>query len=518
MNGLLKNKKYFTGILILGNLFFFALICISNLLHFCYKINADLASDAVLGKLIWDSKEIIPDSWYIANETRIICTPNIAALFYGLTKNMTLAEGLACCTMTILILIGAFYFGRALDLQTNENLLFVFLCLMLPMDFIILELFYLFASYYAIHIVIIFFTLGIYINAIKTEQLKWAGMTVMVIFALVLGIQGARGILVIYGPLFGMEVIRHLYRIYCGRKRKKADLFISIWVVALLIAGFMGMLSPFSVEQNFSRNIRKGLKKFFTVVLPDMCKVIGLSGTNIYEKACVCILLFIIVYLLADILYKMYKKKEIEMVEWGFLIIISSPLVSAFIISFTTFESTERYYFQFVYVTAYAVVLFLKRLKQSIKSESEIYLCICLVIVILTTIHFYNIYLPILREPEPPQNDYYKAAKYLEENDYEIAYSTFLYSNTMTALVNGEIMVVPIDSLEKMNVCKWMTSRNWYVPNRPFEERTAYVIPEEERNAFNVFFKQHEEDMQLEIQIGRFSIYSSNYNFTNLND
>lgn len=518
MSGLWKNKKYFTIVFLVGNLFFFSLICITNLLHFCYKMNSDIASDAILGKVIWDSKELIPGSWYIAAETRIICTPNLTALFYGLTKNMTFAAGLSCCTMTILIILGAFYFGRTLDFQINENLLFVFLCLMLPMDFIILEVFYLFGAYYAIHIAILFFTLGVYINAINKTQFKWFAVTVTVIFALALGIQGARGILVIYGPLFGTEVIRNLYCIYCGKERKKTDLFISMWIVILLAVSFLGMLAPVSVGQNFSRNIRKGLPKFFTVVLPDMCRVLGISSTNLAERVCAFTLFLIIVYLLADILFKMVKKREIETIEWGFLAVISSPLASAFIVSFTTFESTERYYFQFVYVTAYAVVLLFRKWKQDIKLKAGIHLCVSLVIVILTIVHFCNVYLPILRAEEPLQNDYYKVVEYLEENNYEIAYSNFHNSDLMTALSNSRVIVAAVDSFGKMNVCKWLTSADWYVPNRPFEERTAYIIPETEMSEFNIFLDLHKKDMQFETRIGNFFVYSSDYNFSQLED
>ena len=62
-------------------LLFLLIIGVVNLQHFNYKMNADIASDAILGKLIWEEKQIIPRSWYVANELRIICTPNLSALF-----------------------------------------------------------------------------------------------------------------------------------------------------------------------------------------------------------------------------------------------------------------------------------------------------------------------------------------------------------------------------------------------------------------------------------------------------
>ena len=46
-----------------------------NIFHYNYKMNSDIGAEAVLGRLIWDSKEIIPASWYPSTETRIIATP-----------------------------------------------------------------------------------------------------------------------------------------------------------------------------------------------------------------------------------------------------------------------------------------------------------------------------------------------------------------------------------------------------------------------------------------------------------
>lgn len=98
--------------LLLGIVGFLILIGSVNLFHFTYGLDADIASDTLLGSVIWDSKEIFPSTWYAAMETRIICTPNVAALYYGLTHDMMLSTGLACTTMTILILCSFFILGN----------------------------------------------------------------------------------------------------------------------------------------------------------------------------------------------------------------------------------------------------------------------------------------------------------------------------------------------------------------------------------------------------------------------
>ena len=105
----IQNEKNHGIILygVLGSLFVIYLVFIfcANTQHFNYKMNSDIGAEAVLGRLIWDSGEIIPDSWISSTETRIIATPQMAALFYGMTGDMNLSLGLACCVMTIGILL-----------------------------------------------------------------------------------------------------------------------------------------------------------------------------------------------------------------------------------------------------------------------------------------------------------------------------------------------------------------------------------------------------------------------------
>ena len=105
-----KKERALKIALIAAVLVFILLIFYTNLFHYNYKMNADIGSEAVLGELIWKSKQVLPDTWYPSTEARIISTPNIAALFYGMTGNMILSMGLACCFMTVLIVAAWPYF------------------------------------------------------------------------------------------------------------------------------------------------------------------------------------------------------------------------------------------------------------------------------------------------------------------------------------------------------------------------------------------------------------------------
>lgn len=59
-----------------------------------------------------------------------------------------------------------------------------------------------------------------------------------------------------------------------------------------------------------------------------------------------------------------------------------------------------------------------------------------------------------------------------------------------------------------------MTSTDWYVPNVPFESKTAYIITESRMKDFELFMETHKDDVWFETQIGGYWIFGSEYNFS----
>lgn len=253
------------------------LIICTNLFHYCYKMNSDIASEAVLARLIWESREWIPKSWYPSSELRICSAPNLAALFYGIVHNLALAMGMACIAMSLGILITGYFFISQFSFNKTQQLVFLLLCLIMPNHIVTLELFYLFGSYYAVHVMVMFLSLGIYAQLIsgKYVHVVWQGLTVILSF--VIGMQGVRGLLVLNVPLLATEILRQFYLVYKKTWNKTSMLMVGRFVYSGVIAGYAGTLFPFSIEQDMSRNIRNGFVKFFKTVLPDMKDCLGLS-------------------------------------------------------------------------------------------------------------------------------------------------------------------------------------------------------------------------------------------------
>lgn len=306
MERLKRNEGFLMAGLIAGILAFFLIICFVNLFHYNYRMNADIASEALLGREIWESGKLLPDTWYPSTEARIISTPNLAALFYGMTRDMALSMGLSCCCMTALILLSILFFCRQAGLDRRGSLLMMFLSLALPSGFNFLELVYLFAGYYGIQTAVFFFTLGVYVNALKSHNMKCGRAGISILLALLLGFQGARGILVIYVPLLGVELLRCLCIMCKKQKKNKADILISGWTVLLLAVSFWGNSFSFSVEQEFSRNIRNGISKLFKTVIPDMLHIMGLSDGIAVGRICLGLLALCSVIWIFHILWHLF--------------------------------------------------------------------------------------------------------------------------------------------------------------------------------------------------------------------
>lgn len=384
-----------------------------------------------------------------------------------------------------------------------------FLCLIIPSGFIMLELIYLFAGYYAACTVIFLVTLAMYASLMERRNIvyKFIGG---ILLAFLLGLQGVRGILVIYGPLLGIELIRNIYLMYQKHRRDSFDIWLSLWVLFLLGASYLGTLCTHSAGQDFSRNMRKGFQKLFKVVIPDMGRAIGFGSTNLPGKICLGILLLLSFYVLGHILRRMWRREKIEPYCWAWLVMCASPVMTALMVAFTTVESTERYYFILLFFLSFSAVLIWK------KSNNGVKYMISVLAIVLALSNLAQVYLPILKSDEPPLTEEYQVTEFMEENGLFTAYATFENANTMTVISNGTVRVYPVATVEKMDICKWLASREWYCPNVPYEQKTAYIITDSEKESFSVFLEEKARLVSEAARIGKYTIYVSDYNFSNL--
>lgn len=508
----IKENKLYTVFTIGAFIIVAGLMICTNLFHYCYKMNADIASEAVLARLIWESGEWLPKSWYTSTEFRIFTTPNLAALFYGMVHDMAIAMGMACVTMMLGILASGYFFISQFSFNRTQRLVFLLLCLIIPNHFVMLELFYLFAAYYAVHIIIMFLVLGIYARWISGKNVHMIWLVIMTLLPFTMGMQGVRGILVLNAPLFTIEILRQLYLVYEKTWNRKG-LSVTLWCALMLLAGYAGTILSFSVNQEMHRNIRKAPAKLFQVVLPDIQVCLGLVDMELEGRILCLIFLVIAVIVLISCVLRLCRKRCADQGIWIYLLFWGSTAITVLAVTFTTIESSQRYYFMLLFAMAFGFTCFVKYLSE----KSSILAGVgYIMIFFLFVFQLRTIYIPIMQSDEPAYSEELEVCRYLEENGYDIAYADFERANTMTVLSGGDLRVAAVASVEKMDICKWLSSTEWYVPNVPYESRTAYIVTEAEREDFEKFYDLYKEEMWFDMQIGKFYIYGSDYNYSHL--
>lgn len=505
-------EKIVTCICGFGILLFFVLICQANLLHYNYRMNADIASEALLGQAMWDSKQWIPDMWYPSTEVRIIGAANLSALFYGICGNLKLAMGLACIGFTLWIICEiAYLFKEAAGGVKWYWPFMALLMLALPADYSLLEVLYLFAGYYAVHVAVLFFTLGAYSGSLRKGSPKAGTWFISFCLAFLLGMQGARGMLVIYGPLLVVEVFRYGVMVCSGKKSGQIERKTGIWVLFNWLFNFLGGCLPISVNVGFSRNIRNGFYKLWEVVIPDMKSILGFQNLGPFGCICLGMLFLNAICILLYTLFKICKKKKTKPIEWVYLVVCVSPVMTMVMVAFTTVESTGRYYFMFLVMLSMAAVMLLARQERHLILAKV--MCWGAVGYLMIS-NFLNLYVPMIKSKEPPENDFGAVVEFLEENEYLSGYATFENANTMTLLSNGKVKVSPVASVEKMDICKWLSSKSWYPPEVPRNQITAYIVTESQIPEFEVFLQGKK--IKKAQQVGKFYIYVSDYNYANI--
>lgn len=489
-----------------------------NFAHFCYKMNSDIASEAVLARLIWNTKELIPASWIPSSEVRVIETPQIASLFYGITGSMNLSMSITALLLLCGILVSLILFLRKTELEANARAITIFLCLALPGNMIIMECLYFFACYYAVHVIVFFITLYGYCELLndRNKTCPYVNMMISAFLAVLLGMQGARGILVIYGPMFGIEGFRQIYSKICGTYRGKRDRITGLWTVGLLVLSFGGNSLGFSVRQTFSRNIRRGPEKLFKIVLPDMAHAMGFAEGHMARNMCLGVFSLCALGLVIWVLIRLLGRQAVSRVEYSFLIVTASPVVTALIVSFTTVESSERYYFMWMFSIPLAVAIWEQRIWNYERLRSRIALggIAAVLVSLIVVINIGTLYLPILRADDLTDGEDLELIEYLQKSDCTIAYSSFENANRLTVEADGDINVYAIDSFETLGICRWLTSTQWYPPALERKGRTAYIVPDSENENFERFL-QSGADCGQSKKIGQYTVWIADYNYTN---
>lgn len=519
---LLKNKKNIYLLLLIFLIGIMLVLCSINLFHYTYEMDADIAADTQLGRLMWQYKAIKPASWIASTETILLCPSLLSSLIYGLTGNMNFSMGLSCSLMLCIIIFLLYRLCRNINFTPIASLLACITFLMLPGSTRNQQIICLFAAYYSVHIITVFLALISYIKIMRNPDKKYASAIICILFSLILAMQGMRCALVLTAPFFGMILLRELlflikYKHFSLKNKSYRHTF--IFSVILIITSILGFFSPYSVPVDTSRNIRHALEKFIDNVLPAINDCLNLTSDNpaitIFNYIFIIITvvsLIIIIFLTLKILKN--KKTEDKHIDidnssleaFCIMFFFMSVLITIIMCTFTTTEVAPRYFFMYYLLGGLAIAYIFTYINNICKCISTALIIIYSVLIVT------NYYIPVVTS-NSTDNEIDQIVAFMEEHNCYYGYSSFSSAATLSVRSNDRIQVAALDNFELMNISKWQTDANWYVPNLPTDMPTAYIIHRSWSDDFIPTLESHP-DIILIGETENYIIYYSDTNYS----
>ena len=572
-----------------------------NIFRYTAQMDSDIGAEALNARAIWEHQSIVPEEFYPSTETRILNVNLLGALFYGLTGNMNLSMGIACSVM--MILLAALYAKllRKLSFGQIPTAAGVLLLLVIPGSMRHAQILFLYAVYYAIHCILMLVTLMVWLNVIHAAKgWRWQA-AVAIALAAVISLSGLRAALICYAPLTALELVRTaLFFVGKGRSFRTDRACTAMnpdaaaqskksvrdeerigdnahrrglaYAVSLLLASLLGACAPTAVGVGTTRNIRGGISKLLTTVLPDVWNCLYCENQSILRTILLILLLGIMGvvagwYAACAVIrpggHQTSRDNNLKSESAGdgmnHACILSffwmSFLVDMAMGAFTTTDSVWRYYFMIYFVMSFSAAELLQRLSavgerlsavdvkgtgiRGIVSEKSVSctesddgidgndghetrggfrLCgvlrgtlVC-TILIFTVLVWRQDFLPSLLHPAANE-EYDTIIAWMEEHDCQYGYSTYDSSNAMTAYCNGAVQVSAVADLGTLEICKWLTDRTWYVPYLTEDMETAYIIPKSRMEEFECQLAEHS-DIALQLETENYYVYAAPHNYT----
>lgn len=550
-----------------------------NLARFTAQMDSDIAAEALNARAIWLHKSVIPDTFYPSTERRILNVNLIGALLYGLTGNMNLSMGIACCLMMVLLLALYGLLLRRLGFGRAALWAGIAVLLAIPGSMRHSQLLYLYAVYYAVHCICMLITLLILLdisdrisNRISDQisdrtlapksgfgaregvdrsgsSVLWVKVAAAVVLAFLISLSGLRAALICYAPLAAAEMLRLV------RRRLTGDRIYSGAVAFLLLAAaFAGSRMPTAVGVETSRNLRGGFSKLLHTVIPDLVSSVYCENQSMLRTILLAVLLLAAVgvtvkwgvvsvratgtfvrrcsgksssleYDTGDVaeggVENAVEKKHCQKKERAFILgfFWMSLLMSVVMGAFTTTESVWRYYFMLYFVLSFGMACLMQDVTEWSKRSGtrrqkgllvECFLACC--IAVLALLVWKEELWPSMRQTSG-NAEYESIAQWMLEQRCYYGYSTYDSANAITGACNGAIQVSAVADLGTLDICKWLTDSDWYVPSLPVEMKTAYVVPKSLETSFSPNLEQHA-DIIEGFETENYTVYIAEHNYT----
>ncbi len=505
-----------------------------NLMKYAQHVDSDIAAEALLAREIWTEKDLTPDNWISSTERRVVGMPTVMALFYGVFHSMTMAAGISCVMVSAIFIIVFFWFLKRIGMSDIAVMTSILALLALPINglrndgqivpFVTLLLF-LFADYYVIHSILMFFSIMFYIH-LKNGNFKHGKPGLMEIiawgflflFTIALCLGGQRCLQVLILPIIAAEAVflfieSDSFKNRIPKKRYYATGFVGTLALAFLISNVyrgqknyeMFLLSPEQIAE-----------RVFVTIPAAILEGFGIAGnTSVGSFGSVMQMLVWAFLVLVGYGICLVVRRKTEMVtkeqKEAISILTASLGITGFIVAVTTVEAAQNYFFVAWFIAALILGIMIDyfRRKKSLFANLILFAICC-----FSVLNIKYTYVDALTVTDNLK-EYEEVADYLIQEDISYGYAEFWDASRISLVRDGAVTMGSSYGMENLEMYWWLTSTDWYPPNLPEEMKTAYVVRIPKKDAFEAQF-QEEGIVELRFENDIFAVYISDMNFVNI--
>lgn len=443
-----KSEKIFSAVLTLLIVTFIGMVFYINFSCNPEYYDGDIYNDINYAKEAWKAKSIFPKNWIFGNQTYVVATPVLAALFYGITGNGFTAMAIASCIMTVLIVLTYDWMTRTLFSYNERTAGFLFMIGFLLLKAHVatsqqgIQAFFTMASYYACYLINAFIVYGCYV---RIRQGKFTGKhIVLAVIGVALsfgtGMQSLRQTAVMALPLVACEVL--LIIIYSIKDKKFAISYSTLFSAIVFISNIAGLIVMKFIEINQSsiygttalvKSFRAfGEKLFYNIEYVAM--TFGLDALKLRIRLAVSVF-FLIIILIGFILCvkDFFKDKSNNQGRFTLTVLLTFGCVSVFAAGVLTDVVNRALYYFMIYPLLAICVSYI-----IVKCEKKRRLLVSVISVFAAGMIIFRMVGTVgeIKAGKDKNSTAHQIANYMLDNGYDTIYSVFGLSGVIDGAEN----------------------------------------------------------------------------------
>lgn len=483
--------------------------------------DGDIYNDINYAKEAWKAKSIFPKDWIFGNQTYVVATPVLAALFYGIIGNGFTAMAIASCIMTVLIVLTYDWMTRTLFSYNERMAGFLFLIGVLLLKAHVatsqqgIQAFFTMASYYACYLINAFIVYGCYIRLRKGEfSGRHIAMSVIgIALSFGTGMQSLRQTAVMALPLVACEILMII--IYSIRDKKFAISSSTLFSAIVFVSNIAGLIAMKFIEINqnsiygttaFVKSLKEFLEKgFFNVEYVVL--TFGLDSLELRARLVVSTV-FLLIILIGFILCvkDFFKNKCIDQGRFALVMLLTLGCVSVFAAGvLTDVVNRALYYFMIYPLLAVCVSYIIVKYPGKRKAFFSIIAVFVAGMIAFRTVGAVG----EIKNGKDENSTAHQIANYMLDNGYDTIYSVFGLSGIMDGAENiivasgDKIHLVQykrVDRSKPMKPVEYLCVKDGY--KQWDNEKSLYLLREWELPKVRELAEKYGVEMTKQAQFG----------------